>query len=162
MRQNKLHNIKKTGLNIPDNYFECLEDQIMSQVKLSELGSAGFKMPDNYLDAIENRVIDTIAQEKAPKVISLFSKQNIIYISSVAAAIIILLNLSIFEKDAWDIEAQTVENYIINEDISSYEIASLLDDEDLIEENFVIHNFSDETIENYVLDNVDIEKLILE
>ena len=73
-----------------------------------------------------------------------------------------MLNLSVFENESWDIEAETVENYIINESISTYEIASLLEDEDLIEENFVNHNFSDENIENYVLDNIDIEEFILE
>ena len=162
MKQNKLHNVKETGFKTPDNYFESLEDQILSQVKLSEVDHSGFKMPDGYLDSIESNVMNSLSHKGTTKVISLFSKRNIIYLSGIAATILLLLNLSIFEKDSWDIEAQTVENYIIGEAISSYEIALLLEDEDLIEENFVTHNFSDENIENYVLDNIDIEELILE
>lgn len=162
MKKNKTHNIKNTGFKVPEGYFDSLEDQIMNQVKLSEVDDAGFKIPDDYLDSIEDSVFNTISQEKTTKVIPLFSKRNILYISGIAATILLLLNLSIFKNDSWDIEAQTVENYMIDEAISSYEIASLLEDEDLIEENFVNHNFSDENIENYVLDNIDIEELILE
>ena len=162
MKQNYLHNIKETGFKTPPKYFESLEDQIMSQIKLTEVEESGFKMPINYLDSIEDRVINTITKKDPTKVISLFSKQYIIYISGIAATILLLLNLSIFDKNVWDLEAETVENYMINEAISSYEIASLLEEEDLIEENFINHNFSDENIENYVLDNIDIEELILE
>ena len=162
MKQNRLHNIKETGYKTPKGYFESLEDQIISQIKLSEFDTTGFKIPEGYLDSFESRVINSLSEKETIKVISLFSKRTIIYASSIAAAILLLLNLSIFENDSWDLEAQTVENYIIDEAISSYEIASLLEDEDLIEENFVNYNFSAENIENYVLDNADIEELILE
>ncbi len=162
MKQNKLHNIKNTGFKTPNAYFKGLENQILNQVKLSEIDNSGFKMPKDYLDTVENRVISSLSLKEETKVISLFSKRNIIYISSIAAAILLVFNLSVFEKDVWDLEAETVENYIIDEAISTYEIAALLDDEDLIEDNFINHSFSDEIIENYVLDNIDIEELILE
>lgn len=162
MKENKLHNIDTTGFKTPKNYFESLEDQILSQAKLNKVGGSGFKIPNNYLDTVEANVLNKVKDNETPKVISLFTKRNIIYVSSIAAAVLLLLNLSIFENNTWDLEAETVENYMIEEAISSYEIASLLEDEDLIEENFVNHNFSDENIEDYVLDNVDIEELILE
>ena len=163
MKPNKLHNINKTGYKAPENYFKNLEDQIMSRIKLSKLDNTGFKMPNDYFNPIESRrVIHTISREKKTKVIPLYSNQNIIYISGIAVAILLLLNLSIFKKDSWNIEAQIVENYIIDETTSSYKIASLLEDEDLIEANFVSHNFSDKNIENYVINNVDIQELILE
>ncbi len=162
MKQNKLHSIKKTGYEVPEDYFESLEGQIMGHIKLSEVGPTGFNIPDGYLESVEDQVINKVSGKSPVKVIPLFSKRNVIYASSIAAAVLVLLNLSIFEKNSWDLEDQTVENYIIDEAISSYEIASLLEDEDLIEENFVNHNFSEENIENYVLDNIDIETLILE
>lgn len=163
MKHKKIDTIKTTGFEIPKNYFEGLEDQIMAQTKISEVDNSGFKLPDGYMDTLEDQLMSALSQKTPPKVVPLFGKRTIIYASSIAATVLLLLNLSLFEKDNSELEDQTVENYIINEAMSSYDIASLLEDEDLIEENFVDHNFSEEHIENYVLDHLDdIEELILE
>ncbi|MDO5969715.1 hypothetical protein Q4Q35_07835 [Flavivirga aquimarina] len=165
MKQNKLHNIKETGFKVPDGYFNQLEDVILSDIKLKKMSSdSGFKLPKDYFDTLEDTIINKVSAKKSTKVIPLFKKRTLIYISSVAAAVLLLFNLSIFEKeltfDSLDIE--TVENYIIDENIGSYEIAALLPEEDLLEENFIEYNVETETVETYILNNLDIEDIIVE
>jgi hypothetical protein len=165
MKKNNLHNIKKTGFKVPEDYFNTLEDTILSHIKLEELSvDSGFKTPENYFDTLENTIINKVSEKETSKVIPLFSKRNLVYISSIAAAILLLFNLSIFQKkSSWNtLDIQTVENYIIEGQMSSYEISSLLSDEELIEENFINYNFNDENIESYLLDNLDINDLINE
>lgn len=165
MNKNNLHNIKKPGFNVPKDYFNNLEDLILSEVKLKEtLSTSGFKTPKGYFETLEGVVIEKVTEKEASKVISLFSKKNLVYISSVAAVILLLFNLSNFQKNGdWsNLDTETVENYMIDEDISFYEIAALLPDEDLEESNFVNYNFSNENIETYLLDNLDTEDLFID
>jgi hypothetical protein len=55
-----------------------------------------------------------------------------------------------------------VESYIINQDISSYEIASLLTEEELLNINSDIldETFNNQDMENYLLENVNFQDLI--
>ena len=164
MQTNKLHNIKETGFKVPKDYFDTLEDTVLDNIKLKEQSSEpGFKTPDNYFETLEDTILSKVSEKESPKVISIFSRRNLIYASSIAAAVLLLLNLSIFENESgWeDIEAETVENYIINENMGSYEIASLLIDEELNEDNLTDIEFSDEALENYFLDHTTVEDLII-
>jgi len=152
--QLNLNNIKKTGFKTPDNYFDAVEDNIMNAIKqennLNLSKETGFKTPNNYFDAIEDVIINKIETKSTPKVILLFSKRNLLYASSIAAAVLLLFNLSIFDKeDPWDsLDTLTVENYILEEGIDSYELAALLTDDDFLEIDFIEQNISDETLEN--------------
>ena len=164
MQTNKLHNIKETGFKVPKDYFDTLEDTVLRHNKLKEQSSEpGFKTPDNYFETLEDTILSKVSEKESPKVISIFSRRNLIYASSIAAAVLLLLNLSIFENESgWeDIEAETVENYIINENMGSYEIASLLIDEELNEDNLTDIEFSDDALENYFLDHTTVEDLII-
>lgn len=163
-----LNNIKETGFKTPSNYFDAVEDNIMKALKqennIKIRKETGFKAPDNYFDLVEDVIINSIERKNTPKVISVFSRKNLLYASSIAAAILLLFNLSIFDKkitfDSLDIE--TVENYILYGDFSTYEIASLLSESDLIDNNFEQESFGADAIENYILDNLDVEALIIE
>jgi len=163
-----LNNIKNTGFKTPDNYFDAVEDNIMNAIMQENNGSlskeTGFKTPDNYFDAIEEDIINKIDIKNTPKVIQLFTRKNLLYVSSIAAAILLLFNLSLFDKEiTWDsLDIQTVENYIIDEGIDSYELATLLTDEDFSEIEFIEQNITDEALENYLLDNLDLEELMIE
>jgi len=163
-----LNNLKKTGFKTPDNYFDAIEDNIMNAIKLENnlnlSKETGFKTPDNYFDAIEDVVINKIEIKKTPKVIPLFSKRNLLYASGIAAAVLLLFNLSIFEKEVtWDsLDTLTVENYIIEEGIDSYELAALFTDDDFPDIDFIEQNITDKALENYLLNNLDIEELIIE
>ena len=163
-----INNIKETGFKTPNNYFDAVEDNIMNVIQQENSVDAsketGFRTPEKYFDALEDVIFNKIAKENSPKVITLFSKRNLIYASSIAAAILLIFNLSIFDKeDPWNsLENLTLENYIINEGIDTYELAALLSEDDLLEEDFIEQNITDETLENYLLDNLDFEDLIIE
>lgn len=165
MKKNKIHNINETGFKVPNDYFSNLDDSILTHIKLKEkINNSGFITPQNYFETLEKNIIEKISKKESIKVIPLFSKRNIIYVSSIAAAVLLLFNLSIFDKKSdWDkLDTETVENYIIEENIGSYEIASLLSEDSFIEENFIIQGINEEHLETYLLDNLDIEDFIIE
>ncbi len=168
MKNKKLHNIKSAGFKIPNDYFESFDEKIFSKLNTeSQLGAikeTGFKVPSDYFESFNDTILDKNLDEKESKVIQLFSKRNLIYISSIAAAILLLFNLSIFEIEPTfdNLEIETVENYIIDENISSYEIAALLSDEHINENIIINYSINEDHIEEYLLNNADIEALMIE
>lgn len=164
MKKNNINNIKDTGFKVPKDYFANLEDRLMSDIKLNQtVKNSGFKLPDNYFNTLENQVLSGVSKKEPTKVIPLFNKKNLLYVASVAAAVLLLLNLSIFEKKTnWDtLNADTVENYILNGNVGTYEIASLLLEGDIEEENFTSIEFTDEAMEGYFIENANIEDLMI-
>lgn len=161
-----LKNIKASGFKTPENYFEGVEDSVLNQIHLKSIEGSGFKMPEGYLDTLDDTIIAKVSKNNDTKVINLFSRKNLLYMSSVAAAILLLFNLSIFESKrvaSFDtLDTATLENYILSEYIDSYEISSLMNNEEINEEAFIDYNFSDEHMEDYILNNIDIEGLFLE
>jgi len=163
-----LNKIKSTGFKIPDDYFESFEESILSKLngesKLSAVKTSGFKKPDNYFITLEESIVQKLSQKKETKIIKLNSKRTLLYVSGIAAAILLLFNLSIFDnKPSFDdLETETVENYIFDENINSYDIAALLSDEQI--EKIIIkdHSLNEDNIEEYLLDNADIEALMIE
>ena len=128
-------------------------------------GNCSFFSPKGVsIETLEYKILDKVSEKENIKVISLFNRKNFVYASSIAAAILLLFNLSIFERnitfDSLDIE--TAENYIINEGVDSYEIANLLTLEELTEENFIDYNFNEENIESYIVNHIDIESLMVD
>jgi len=168
MKNKKIHNIKSHGFKVPKDYFDAFEEKLLNKIKNEDVAfhktPTGFKVPTDYFDTVEDNILKKLSEENRTKVIPLFSKKTIIYASSIAAAVLLLFNLSVFEKTpSFDnLETETVENYILDQDISSYEIASLFTDTELDDNNFVDHNFDAENIEEYLLDNADIEALLIE
>ncbi|MDN3665737.1 hypothetical protein ACFFU1_17305 [Algibacter miyuki] len=164
MKTNKLHNINDSGFKTPEDYFNNLEDRVLSNIKLNEaVSDPGFKVPDHYFDSLENKILNQVSEKETTKVIPLFNRKNLLYVSSIAAAVLLLFNLSIFETQSdWDnIDLETVENYIITENLGSEEIASLLlEDGDISEESFSDIEFTDEAVEGYFLENTSVEDLI--
>jgi len=166
--KSKLNNIKKAGYKTPEDYFQNLEDKIMDNIKLNEalqnIENEGFKAPEGYFDTLENIVLNKIKDEKKTKVISLINKQTLIYISGVAAAILIMFNVfwNNFETTIEAIDYELVENYFIDEGINTYEIASLLtDDTDFnLDIELFDETFNDDSLEDYLFENVDLEDFI--
>ena len=94
MNKNKLHNIKDSGFKTPKNYFDGLEDSIMNQIKLKgKIESTGFKAPDNYFESLDDKILGKVAHK--PKVISLFTRRNLFYASSIAAALVLMFSIFI-------------------------------------------------------------------
>ena len=169
MEKNYLNTVKHTGHKVPNGYFDAFEkdlfDAVHAKNQLKSVKSSGFTVPEGYFDNLETSLLP-LNTKKSSKVLPLISKKTLVYISGIAAAILLLFNLHIFKKDSItlnDIEVATVEQYIINEDISSYYIASLLEDEQLRFENFIDYNLNKTQIEDYLLTDVeDLESLMIE
>lgn len=165
MNTNKLNNIKDTGFKAPKNYFGSLEDVILTDLKLKEKApESGYKVPDNYFESLEHKITYALVQKKEVKVIKLFTWRKAAYVSAVAASLILMFNIFFNNTNnvtIENIETASIENYIINEDLESSEIASLFTDEDLTDVQLINDGYSSETIENYIFDNLEIEDIII-
>jgi len=163
-----LNNIKKAGFKVPKDYFNNLEDQLLSNIKtntiLEDNNSIGFEVPDDYFNSLEDKIFSKLDLKENTKVISLFSKRNLIYISGVAAAIVIMFGIFMNNNDLSNLELdyEVVETYIIDQDISSYEIASLLTEEELLNVNSEIMDeaFNNNDMEVYLLENANLEDIL--
>ncbi|KJD33323.1 hypothetical protein PK35_05545 [Tamlana nanhaiensis] len=165
MKNNSLHNIKNSGFKTPQDYFNNLDDTFFTVSKLkNNVENSGFKVPDKYFENLETAVLQNVLKQKEPvKVISIFNKKNLLYATSIAAAVVLLFSLTLFKNTSnnWNtLDIDTVENYVLNDDISTYEIASLLTEDDLTEENFISSTFNEENMETYLLNNFDIEDFV--
>lgn len=165
---NKKLNIKETGFKTPENYFEGIEDAVFSKLetgsKLKSIDNPGFKIPDGYLDTVEDNVLNKIDNNSNTKVISLFSRRNLIYMSGVAAALLIMFGIfnSKQTQQVEELNYDMVEAYIIDQDISTFELASMLTDDELsmINTDILIEAFNESSVEDYLLEHVDLETII--
>lgn len=162
MKKNNLHNINKTGFKAPKGYFDDLEDSMMNQIKLRDkVTETGFKAPDGYFDALEGTILAKTKEE--PKVFTLFSKQNLMYAASIAAVLVLMFN--VFwngSNSSSTIDVADIEQYLLQQDINEYELASLLTEDELITNNFIDTNITEESLEDYLLENATLEDLISE
>lgn len=156
--QNKLNNISQSGFKVPKNYFETFETNLKNQVKLKEkVSSTGFTVPQEYFNNFQ------VSVTKEKKVISIFNRKNLLYVSSIAAILVLFfsifpLNPNHLSYDA--LEMETVENYILN-NVETNDIAALFSSTELNESAFLDYNINDETL-NYYLDSLDETDFILE
>lgn len=161
MDKGKLHTIKNSGFKVPDNYFDSLEDSIMDQFNLSKkIAETGFKTPDSYFDTIEEKIMSRVDHE--PKVVQLFSKQNLVYVAGIAAALVLMFSIIVNRNQLTfdDLETTSIENYLFEEDINTYELASLLTDDELITDDFIDSEMPSEALQEYLIQNATIEDLI--
>ena len=165
MNTNKLHNIKDTGFKVPKDYFGSLEDAILTDLKLKEKApESGYKVPDNYFDSLEHKITNALVPEKEVKVIKLFTWRKAAYVSAVAASLILMFNVFFNNTNNVtidNIETASIENYILNEDLETSEIASLFTDDDLSDVQLINDGYSSETLENYIFDNLEFEDIII-
>ena len=126
----QLNKIKDSGFKTPENYFNDLEHNLLSEIKNNEtIKDSGFK---------------------PPKLILL--KKNYRYIiSSIAAAVLLLIVLTRFESplNLDLVENETIENYIL-EEFEADEMAHLFEDNQLYEIDFMDSNLIDTIIESTI------------
>ena len=126
----------KSGLKVPEDYFNTFEERLETQLFLEDKKVSGFKMPENYLKEFKVEIKED--QTKPSKVISLFTKRTVITVTSIAATIALLFTLTLKNKtitfDA--LENDTLSAYILDETNNS-DLASLLDDITLEEADFL-------------------------
>ncbi len=160
-----LKNIKHSGFSTPKQYFATLEKKLlpMGKTKPLEATSTGFKAPNNYFNTLENKIlIKSITQQKST-IPLLFNKTNLIYLTGVAAALVISFNIYKAQPTLGfnTINVELVEHYLFETEIPSEEMVSLFTNETLINDEFTQNNITEEAIETYLL-NDDIDALLTE
>ncbi|MFD1615523.1 hypothetical protein [Gelatiniphilus marinus] len=169
MKDNNLHKIKTAGFKVPDKYFESFNENLLAKLKtetnLEFYKSTGFKVPNDYFETVDDKIINRIDNKEKTKVIPLYSWRKAGYATAVAASLILMLNI-VFnapEKLTFDsLEIASIENYLAEEDFTSYEIANFLTEEELNADTFTSNIISTDSLEDYLLNNANIEDLFIE
>lgn len=166
VQKNHLNKENNGGFKIPENYFESFEDRMMYAVRLkSKTNNPGYLVPDNYFEELEDRIISSIKERREPKVIQLGSWKYWIAVAAVVAGIFLMIDIFSGKNDSSSfkrLETASIEYYISDEDFSDYELASLLELNQLSTENFVKDVISEDNLKDYLLENADLESLINE
>lgn len=165
MKKNKLHNIKSTGFKTPDNYFESFEDKLFDrltvQKSIKDIEEPGYTVPKDYFETLEDKVFSKLKSEDRP-VIRLKSRKTFYYIVGIAASLLLLFAVFINNESSEYISAEVVEAYLENRDLSTYELAELLSDNDLLDDDFTIIKtpYEEDNLESYLLEHTDIETIL--
>ncbi|MDA7557920.1 hypothetical protein N8768_02045 [Flavobacteriaceae bacterium] len=167
--KSKLKQVKTPGYIVPKDYFVNLEEVVSKKIylrhRLGEVNDPGFKVPKRYFSTFEERTYNIIhSQETSVKSIPLFSMNTILHLSGIAAALLILAavlmptnNLSLD-----NIEIELVETFITINDFDSSELALIWDTSEINSIEFYNYEFLDETINNYIIDDLTIEDFLIE
>ena len=164
MENKNLKNIKQSGFKVPKDYFENLEESLLNSSEINiDIKESGFKVPDNYFDKVETSILNkTSNKTKETRVISLYNKKTLITSLSIAATILLLLNLSIFDKQITfdSIDNAALETFVLNEELESLDIARLISNDNELSNSLLPDSVSDTYLESYLLDSEDIEDII--
>lgn len=164
MENKKLHSIKSTGFKTPNQYFESfdakLKHRLAEKELINDIDTSGFEVPEHYFDSVDDKIIRKLKNDNA--VITLKSRQSFYYFAGIAASLLLLFAIYINYESTDDISAEMVKTYFQDSELDSYELAQLLSDAELLEEDFIITEteYSEDNLEDYLLDNTDIEQLL--
>lgn len=169
MENNNLHHIKSSGFKTPDNYFESFDEKLLNKLHsknhLESITDSGFNVPNDYFKTLDNSIINKIKTENETKVISLFSWKKLAYASTIAASLALMFT-TVFnssKKLTFDtLKTASIENYLIEEDFTTAELSALLTDDELYSENFANTNIPESALEDYLLNNTNIEDLLID
>ena len=166
MKKSSLHNITKTGFKVPKDYFESFNDVLYEKLedtsKIAGAEETGFKIPDDYFNTVEASVINKLNEKERIPVIKIRSRRSLYYISGIAASILLLFAIFINRPTTEELSVEMVEAYFENRDLDTYELAELLSNVDLLEEDFTITEtqYSEDHLETYLLEHTDIESIL--
>ncbi|HMC01095.1 MAG TPA: hypothetical protein VKN14_08685 [Flavobacteriaceae bacterium] len=162
MKKYKLKNIKHSGFKTPEGYFETFEATILNQDKIKS-SENGFKVPQGYFETIEDTVLNKFNQKKN-NIIQLFNRKTVIASLSIAASILLLFNLSIFDKQITfdSLDNETLESFVLNQELESSDIANLIPNTEELSNAGIAESVSDALLENYLLNAEDIEDFLSE
>jgi hypothetical protein len=108
---------------------------------------SGFKIPDRYFEEIEDKIMNSISGNKAIKVVSLFQKKQF-WFSAIAAIFVLSFSINLFLSNNKK-ESLNVDDYFAYEsNISTYEIAEKLSDNDITSIEESLNLYAVETTEN--------------
>jgi hypothetical protein len=154
------------GFTTPKNYFSEFDDSLELKVFEETLPKkTGFSVPKDYIENIDTKVLDRLSPKTAKKgrVIQLKKLQPWI---SIAAVFVISLSVSIFylssktETVTFDDIAQSDIEYWMNNNsdfMTTIELETVLKEENIEETNFDFTEISSDDLEDYLLNENDID-----
>ncbi|MWB96132.1 hypothetical protein GON26_17355 [Flavobacterium sp. GA093] len=125
--------------------------------------ASGFKTPEGYFDTLSANVLEQM-NAKEVKVIPIYQRKNVISML-VAAVLILALMIPIgynYNKNAKELDEDTLETYLsYQSNLNQYDLMKELDNNDIqkLGKNVALE---DETIEDILSSNPNIENLISE
>nr|WP_321223095.1 hypothetical protein [uncultured Psychroserpens sp.] len=166
MKQKKLDHINTSGFKVPKDYFSQVEEQILGEVRLKDkVNSSGFNVPDAYFNTLDNKIISNVTKQQETKVIPLFKRRNIAYALTIAASIILMFNVFYNTNDELtfsSIDTASIEDYLVDENYTSYDLSELLTYEELSKDNFIDNRISQDQLEDYLLNSSNLEDFLIE
>jgi hypothetical protein len=124
---------------------------------------SGFTTPENYFEDFSANLLDTI-NRKEPKVIPLYKKRQYV-IMTVAALLVIALLIPLLNSSnnsTNELDAATLENYLSYQtNMTQFELINALESSDIDNMNTTVA-LEDETIEDILTSNSNLEHLIIE
>lgn len=158
-----------SGFNTPKNYFEDFEDRFFN--KLSEdiiPKESGFTAPIEYFNQLDSSILKNTDTTVHPtKVIQLFSKKTLAYAIAIAACatvIVSITNRNGTVNTIGNIEPTSIESYIEegNLEMDSYDIGSLLRDEELTNTISEKEYIPEDILEEYLLEQIEDASILIE
>lgn len=140
MKKEKLHNINSNGFKTPDNYFQSFEDKLFERLNEKEtnegVNDSGFTIPKDYFESLDGKILNKI---KEKPVIKLNTRKVFYYVTGIAASLLLMVSIFMNGDDkTQELSAEMVETYFKNSDLDSYELAELLVNADILEEDFTL------------------------
>ena len=154
------------GLTTPKNYFSEFDNKLETKIFKEQLPKkTGFTISDGYFDNIDSKILNLtdLQAESTGKVIQLKKIQPWL---SIAAIFVISLCISVFyftnqsKTITFDDIAQSdIENWMNNNPdvLTSIELETILKEENLEETNFDFTEISSDALEEYLLNENDID-----
>lgn len=150
---------KESGFSVPSNYFDNLEENISVKILEESLDKENaFNVPESYFNNLEDNILGKInPKEKEIKVISLKSKvlKLIPYAAAASIALFIGLNSFVFNANEQitidHITDNDLEYWIDSNALNTNDIAAILENEILEENEFTFTEIKDESIEDYII-----------
>lgn len=149
---------KKSGFSAPSDYFDNLEDVIAVKITTESLPKeSAFKVPDTYFNNLEDHILAQVSsKEKETKVISFRDRvlKIIPYTAAASIALFIGLNSFVFNQNETltldMLSDNEIEYWLDTNTLNNNDIAAILEDEILDENEFSFTEIKDESIEDYI------------
>ncbi|MEX6625948.1 hypothetical protein [Tenacibaculum salmonis] len=152
---------KKTGFSIPKNYFEEIDDTILSSIITDKLDKQEhFKTPSNYFDTVEDAILKQITiktpkEIKKVKVISLYQKMLQFIPLTAAASVLLFVSLHYLNTTKTytfdDITATEISLWYENGyGISNNEELGFVLDASVFDDTDILQSINNQNLEDYL------------
>jgi hypothetical protein len=146
---NKLVQKGRPNFNVPKNYFEESESQILTKVKLLQINKKtnGFGTPKNYFETLDAKII----AQTTPKQTNRFKLWNNNFFKYAAAASVVVITMFVIL-----LNKQNPINANQNAEFAAEQLLYQIDESVIIEhiqENNSTSKAVNKDLENYILDN---------